>query len=1019
MGTVFEIGQVDWFDEVKGFGFIKQTGQEDAFVHSSYAAPGALKAGVWVLFQRRQTKKGSSAINVRQFGDDPATVQALFPALNQFSTEAVFMHKNEELTKSLLIWQKDNLTADAEGTLYEAAYKLLVSCRKHLPDYAAELSVSFLPVLSPSEQWYWWQSYCAPQDITDAAVAYFESVADIHYGDNKQPLTWLQIDDGSAGGVLLNRLGPLYFDSFFRRFWSRQRVEESLANDGGELIKTHWYHVDDRTWTVPAQYRLTSKRGFMLRYFAELAVEGVAELLWQYESVVVPEWRFLKQYWELFEEEHLWELLHHDLPGINSFALHGCFNKIGRIETEAEYKQVVALLRQCAASLELELRSEATNLAEASLPVPVLLRLWLDGHLPGLDLAVALGTLPTPVLRAHAQGTAAGLRNPAAKILLSRAAAEDGKAGRQAGVRELLTVRSFLLDNDFEELLFVYPDASDIWLAGTSWLRGGIQQSSLPLLCEWLAALDALEDEQFWKPLHQANGDAQAELFRYVLQIDGNRLLLLTQNFLLQWFKHLPRECRDDMACAIATGLRKEVVLNLWLEGIADYYSFAQFYLLVAALEPPKQFLFLRKTFGLMAEGKISLTVQELENIPRRSIDDDNPTGRQLDYSIDLALLVLLSLSQGGTLPSEGGIIEVVCRYIKEDTKALILVGKELFASCPGRSELEKTRAPDKDIVRARVGGEEFPASTDKKIVFLKDIPMDVVNNAIELFGDLWPVSWIVTPSYTYQPGTNNPKLKPNGIELCEGRLAHKEDDESQLPLWWCCNRPCFKPNQGERAVEDWRRFSLLDFISILGLKYDADSYYVFVGMINRVNRLLARLQCRCCGRILRPVGQSDFNFHRVNRFKCTNRVCEEQEQEVYLSHCLNGHCMTVIDSRDSKRCSYRTEGRPDRQGMYICDYCGGCCSKQSLVRRKENLEKTYRPEMLASHAQYKLITENLANRLYHWERMRIFCYKCTNPMQQRHPQANYTCPDCNVEYRWDMAHIEVARRKNKVEVDA
>lgn len=63
------------------------------------------------------------------------------------------------------------------------------------------------------------------------------------------------------------------------------------------------------------------------------------------------------------------------------------------------------------------------------------------------------------------------------------------------------------------------------------------------------------------------------------------------------------------MACAIATGLRKEVVLNLWLEGITDYYSFAQFYLLVAALEPPKQFLFLRKTFGLMAEGKISLTV--------------------------------------------------------------------------------------------------------------------------------------------------------------------------------------------------------------------------------------------------------------------------------------------------------------------------------------------------------------------------------------------------------------------------
>ena len=390
-----------------------------------------------------------------------------------------------------------------------------------------------------------------------------------------------------------------------------------------------------------------------------------------------------------------------------------------------------------------------------------------------------------------------------------------------------------------------------------------------------------------------------------------------------------------------------------------------------------------------------------------------------MDYSVDLALAVLGSLARNGSLPGERDIVEVVCRYIGENTTSLSLVGKELFAACPGRSEVEKIRAPHKDVVKGRVQGVEYPASTDRKRVFVEDVESDVTNDTVEISGSAQLVSWVVTSGYDYQPGSNDPKAKPEGITLCEGRLSYKAHTDSQLPFWWCCNRPCFKPNQEERPTADWQHFTLADFISILNLPFNADAYYTFVGLINRVNRLLVRLQCRCCNHVLRPVEQSDFNFYRANRFKCTNRTCKEQECEVYLSHCLNGHCMTVIDSRDSKRCSYRTEGRPDKLGMYICAKCGGCCSKQMLLRRKENLEKTYLPEMLTNHGQYKFIKENLAQRLYHWERMRVFCYKCTKPMQQRHSQANYTCPDCHVEYRLDMAHVEVARRKNLVEEEA
>ena len=540
---------------------------------------------------------------------------------------------------------------------------------------------------------------------------------------------------------------------------------------------------------------------------------------------------------------------------------------------------------------------------------------------------------------------------------------------------------------------------------------------------------DRTGDETAWEPAYELvkllNEFQRLAFLDWVLG-RGHTTEIVGWNcrLLHSWLNNLPDTAEKQATWArLLTALTTPALLKLWLADLIEHYDFGAYRLLVFTLAPSDQLLFLRKTFRLLAADELQLTAAQLNTIVRYSRDELGG-GAVLDYSVDLALVVLGSLARDGSLPSEGGIVEVVCRYIGEDTTSLSPVGKELFAACPGRSEVERIRAPHKDVVKGRVEGIEYLASADKKKVFVGGIELDVANNTVELSGGPQRVSWIVTPGYDYQPGSNSLKLKPEGIDLCEGRLAHKIDDESQLPFWWCCNRPCYKANQDKRVVADWQRFTLADFISILNLPFNLnlpsndEAYYVFVGLINRVNRLLEHLQCRCCNHILRPVGQSDFNFYRANRFRCTNRNCEEQEQEVYLSHCLNGHCMSVIDSRDSNRCSYRTEGRPDRQGMYICAQCGGCCSKQALLRRKESLERTYRPEMLVSHNQYKLITESLTQRLYHWERMRVFCYQCTKPMQQRHPEANYNCPDCRVEYSRAMVHIEVARRKNLFETD-
>ncbi len=60
-------GTVKWFNEQKGYGFIKQENGQDIFVHYS-AIQGAgfktLKEGDQVTFEVEKGKKGPAAVNV-------------------------------------------------------------------------------------------------------------------------------------------------------------------------------------------------------------------------------------------------------------------------------------------------------------------------------------------------------------------------------------------------------------------------------------------------------------------------------------------------------------------------------------------------------------------------------------------------------------------------------------------------------------------------------------------------------------------------------------------------------------------------------------------------------------------------------------------------------------------------------------------------------------------------------------------------------------------------------------------
>lgn len=101
--------------------------------------------------------------------------------------------------------------------------------------------------------------------------------------------------------------------------------------------------------------------------------------------------------------------------------------------------------------------------------------------------------------------------------------------------------------------------------------------------------------------------------------------------------------------------------------------------------------------------------------------------------------------------------------------------------------------------------------------------------------------------------------------------------------------------------------------------------------------------------------------------FSSQNQDCEENSKLIYLSHCLNGHCEDIIDSRDSVKC--KPPEVSDECGWYICKNCNACCSSSKLEVRKSNLEQ--------NGQEYKYHTEG------HRDRGIICCSDCGHEMYE------------------------------------
>ena len=394
-----------------------------------------------------------------------------------------------------------------------------------------------------------------------------------------------------------------------------------------------------------------------------------------------------------------------------------------------------------------------------------------------------------------------------------------------------------------------------------------------------------------------------------------------------------------------------------WIEGLSEDFDFELYKTIFIFLSTELQIKFFRKMFWLANNGKLTITVEKLNQLI--SFDRDLLNSSNFfsnDIPIDISLYIVIesinSFVKKGNLLLENELLIVVLKSLSLNKKYYFQISA-LFQECPGRYEAI------------------YNWKQRKLSNVITAIHTDFCRNDI-----------------------------PKGIKFCEGRLANVNDKYYNVKFWWCCNKPCYSNAETTTKAKKWQSYTLLDFLLILGFDLDdgnrvEDSiergkYYQFISTVNRFNRLLKKMYCSKCGHILSPVEDSHFAHYRVVRFSCENHNCEEYHNEIYLHHCLNARCKEIIDSRVSKKCS---------NGLYICSNleCGSCCSDEMFKRRLNNLTTVDNANNSLKQSIISDLEFKIKNNHGHLERGAHFCFKCGKKINVS-SSGTLKCSDCDIE---------------------
>ncbi|AIY12561.1 hypothetical protein [Cellulophaga baltica] len=340
------------------------------------------------------------------------------------------------------------------------------------------------------------------------------------------------------------------------------------------------------------------------------------------------------------------------------------------------------------------------------------------------------------------------------------------------------------------------------------------------------------------------------------------------------------------------------IKLHLFLSNYTNTIDYNNVVIYTGILSSYNQKRFFKKVLMLIETKVLTLTLNDLNKITTYNYLDNEYAkeidGVGLDFTLSIILKIASDLSNN-EITSRNTIFDIIANQIKSPQDLLVIKG--FFQKCDGRT-------------------------TTKEFTVKKEGETE--------------------PSY-YKNKTDK---KPRFAHFCDGRKAVNSNSgepilsrKENLEFWWCENVPCFETCRKPVDSNNWRNYSLQDVLRILNINYSEKQYEIVLAVINRVNRFLEHLKCKSCSNILRPNGRANYGFYGVSMFSCTNHDCENPDKDVYLSHCLNGQCEDLIDSRETVKCRPSALENPDNCGWYICNNCYACCDSEKLNARKSRIE--------------------------------------------------------------------------------
>ena len=464
-------------------------------------------------------------------------------------------------------------------------------------------------------------------------------------------------------------------------------------------------------------------------------------------------------------------------------------------------------------------------------------------------------------------------------------------------------------------------------------------------------------------------------------------------------------------------------ILILWFLELSDQFDFKHFKERFINFNPNQQVNIIKKIFMMKQEGSLDFTIKNLDEIVRADMDiyrvnsELNP-GVTLDLSTTVIIEGLKQFEQNQKFLIESEMLSIVLRDIGNDRKRKFKLS-EYFDICPGRMDAKPNKNNFKIIKKEQFGNNSFffkinfaynielvravrqlPGARFNREKRYWGVPSRYENEVIE-FANKYEFSIIAffNPNYINKSSIEfNRGDIPNGIYFCEGIKAQRQ--QYNKDFWWCANRWCFESHENLHSSKEWKKYTLLDFLNILGYSVvetgiygavELGLYNKFISQVNRFNQLLERLYCEECENILYPLNIAIAAAYGVTRFCCENDKCKLHKKEIYLSHCLNNQCNSIIDSRESKRCP---------NGLVICKYCGSCCSHSMFEGRMKKLSITGRR-----------ISDDLINKINnkegHFEKAEYYCYSCGGMMTMSKSNTEFICNVCNIEYDTTKYYIK------------